>query len=135
MLFTMESSSRVLRADRQTSQPIEANCLAISIPIPREAPVTHTTGLRTSIAAEAISGKLINNKFEEFVARALVLTEGSEHSACCGEGILFFHTPHHHTEMLRFDNDRDAVRLKSVEERFGDLLCHALLYLQAARED
>src|SRR5262245_58740613 len=37
--------------------------------------------------------------------------------------------------MLRFDNARDAVGVKGLEERCGDLLCHALLELEAARED
>lgn len=48
--------------------------------------------------------------------------------------MLFLHTPHHHAEVLGFEDDRDAFGLENHFESVTDLLREALLRLKSARK-
>lgn len=49
--------------------------------------------------------------------------------------VFCFSTPaHHHAKVLRLDDDTNALRVKLLHERFGNLHGQMLLHLQAATE-
>lgn len=51
-----------------------------------------------------------------------------------GDGMLFPHSAHHHTEVARFDHDSDALGLEYLLECVTDLLSETLLDLEPTRE-
>ncbi len=72
---------------------------------------------------------------QQFGASCGLLAEDAEHGARNGIASLFLHSAHHHAEVRGFDDDGDAVGFEDAHEFFGDLRCHPLLDLQAARVD
>ena len=71
---------------------------------------------------------------KELLAHLFVGAERSEHRGGDHLAVLLLDAAHHHAEMLRLDDDADALRLRLGHDGVCDLLCHALLNLQAARE-
>jgi len=79
-----------------------------------------------------LGGPPMLDEVEELRARAGIIPEPTEQSGGNGERVLLFNAPHHHAEMLSFDDDTDALSADELLKRRGNLLGHAFLDLQAA---
>jgi hypothetical protein len=74
------------------------------------------------------------DQFQKFLACLRLTAERSQHRAGDGDGVLFFHTPHHHAEMSGFDDDADAMGIQLRAQRFRDLHGQPFLHLQTSGE-
>src|SRR5437764_6792166 len=79
--------------------------------------------------------KLLFEQREEFRARARVFLERAEETGGFHDRVLFFDPAHHHAKMFCFHDNRDAVRLETIHQRFCDLRRQIFLDLQAPRKD
>src|SRR5690606_17871194 len=73
-------------------------------------------------------------RFEELLARARVLAEDAAHGAGARGGALLLDAAHHHAQVARLRDHREALGLQHLHQRVGDLRGHPLLQLQPARE-
>src|ERR1700722_346584 len=72
---------------------------------------------------------------QELVARFFPIAERAEHSAGHRSGVLLLYAAHHDAEVPRLANDAHAHRLDQFLNGLRDLLCQALLDLQAPRKN
>ena len=70
------------------------------------------------------------NKVHEFLSR-LGLIKGTAEIAGGGNGVLLLDASHLHAHMLSLYYDHHAKWLQGILDTVLDLLCHALLHLQA----
>jgi hypothetical protein len=59
---------------------------------------------------------------QELVTGFAVITKQPPQGAGDGFGVLLFHPAHHHTEMVRFDNDTDTGRVENIHQGIGNLV-------------
>jgi len=69
-------------------------------------------------------------KIEEFVASIQVVFEAAQHRTGNRDGILFFNSSHDHAQMLRFDDNSDALGADLVVDGVGDLHGETFLHLE-----
>ena len=74
------------------------------------------------------------HKTHEFHARAAIGAENTQHGAGHARGVLFFHAPHGHAKVKRFNDDRHPQRLQRLLEASGDLVSQSLLHLKPPGE-
>jgi len=88
-----------------------------------------TAGKRASSGPAALV-----NQVEELHSRFDGTAEVAKHRTGCRAGILFFHAPHQHAHMLRFDNHSDSKRLDRLINGLGNLRRQPFLHLEPAAE-
>lgn len=81
-----------------------------------------------------IAGFLFSNEFKELITRGRVAAEAAEHGGCYHAGVLFFHTAHHHAEMLRFNHHTNAFRGNRIHQGGGNFVGKTFLDLEASGE-
>lgn len=74
------------------------------------------------------------NQFQEFLTRLRLTAERSQHRAGDGDGVLFFHSPHHHAKMSGFDHNADTMGIQLCAQCFSDLHGQPFLNLQTPGE-
>ena len=77
----------------------------------------------------------MSDQFEKLRPRSRIVAKCPEHRARDGSRVLSFDAAHRHAEVRAFADHRDTDWIDLLQNRFGDLIGHALLKLQAPRED